>query len=123
MRKFPVLVAIALSGVAVADQVNKDADCNTNCPEGTRLAEFDITEFAQAETENGAFLFVTETCESFCEPITPCVLPNVPVVDSSGFRCELLVGLSDFEPVDDLDLSWGLDWDPVAAEYAPGTTP
>lgn len=43
----------------------------------------------------------------------PGITPNVPVVDSSGFRCEPLPGVADFEPVDELDMRFGDWWNAV----------
>lgn len=109
------LLSLGIAAVVYAG-ANDRAECETLCPAGTRLSTIEDTEFAQAEAERGAFLYVTETCESFCEPIVPCITPNVPVVDAAGFRCQPLVGWSDFEPPDDVDMSFGDLWDEAQAE-------
>ena len=103
------------AAAAVRAGANDQNSCSTECPAGTRLSTIEVTEFTQAEAENGTFLYVTESCETFCEPVVPCILPNVPIVDAAGFRCQPLAGLFEFEPIDEIDFSFAEAWDPAQA--------
>ena len=86
--------------------------CTPFCPAGSRLATFAKTERALAQdTFGGAFLYVKEGCETYCEPLIRCVPPNVPVVAQDDFRCQLLPGYSRLEAPDEVDLSFGTLWD------------
>jgi len=119
VKRIFVIVAAGLAlglSAAVWANANDRAQCETACPSGTRLSTIEQTEYAQANAENGTFLYVTESCEAFCEPVVPCITPNVPVVDGSGFRCEPLPGVADFEPDSEVDLSFGDLWDASQAE-------
>ncbi len=102
---------LLIGATVVYAGVNDSVTCETSCPAGTRLTNIDVVDYNQAEAESGVFLYVTESCESFCEPIVPCILPNVPVVDASGFQCQPLPGLNSLPPVEDVDLSFGTAWD------------
>jgi hypothetical protein len=90
---------------------NDNVNCSVECPDGTRVSNIELSEFRRAEASNGTFLYASASCESFCEPIVPCVLPNVPVVTQAGFTCQPLVGLDDFEPVDEIDFTFTELWD------------
>ena len=112
MRRVLLFVAAtaAIAGTVYAG-ANDNSLCQGTCPEGTRLSNIEVTEYSQASAQNGTFVYVTEECEAYCEPVIPCILPNVPVVDSNGFRCEPLIGLSDFEPIDQIDFTFATSWD------------
>jgi hypothetical protein len=87
--------------------------CTASCPAGARIATFATTEKALAQdTFGGAFLYVKEGCETYCEPLTRCVPPNVPVVKDDTFACQLLPGFTRLEAPDTVDLSFGQLWDP-----------
>ncbi len=95
---------------------NEDLGCSVECPGGSRLSNIEVSEYNTEYARRGTFLYVEESCESFCEPIVPCVLPNVPVVTAEeGFACQPLVGLDAFEPIDDIDFSFAGSWNEAEA--------
>mgnify|MGYP003332680641 CR=1 FL=1 len=93
--------------------------CATECPAGTRKVSFSEAEYTDI-TNGGRFLYSeSQSCEAACEPLQPCVLPNVPeIVATEGgteYRCSPLEGFSQIPAPSDLDLSFGSRWDPSLA--------
>lgn len=117
-----VVVCVATAACAAADagdrSVTRQAQapaCTQQCPDGARIATFKTTasEIA-ADTFGGAFLYVTDGCETYCEPLTRCLPPNVPVVSQGAFQCQLLPGYTKLPAPETVDLSFGTLWDPAA---------
>lgn len=105
---------VAVSANA-APATSQTLDCEVDCPDGTRLADF--SENILRAAADGAFIWVEDSCEASCAPIVPCQWPNVPVVTpEQGFRCEPLSGFSAMEPDQEVDLSFGALFDPELAD-------
>lgn len=59
MKRTLVVVTAGLAlglGAVVYANANDRAQCQTACPDGTRLSTIEETEYAQANSENGTFL-------------------------------------------------------------------
>lgn len=86
--------------------------CSQSCPDGARVATFKTSASEIAlDTFGGAFLYVKNGCETYCEPLTRCLAPNVPVVSNGAFQCQLLPGYTKLEDPANVDLSFGSLWD------------
>lgn len=112
-----VLVALAYAPSASAQTVT----CRASCPPGTQLASF--SEEVLKEVAEGAFVWVEQSCEATCAPITPCRWPNIPEVTAAdGFACRPLAGYSALEPDAEVDLSFGVHFDPELARPSGGNS-
>ena len=87
--------------------------CTTACPDGTQVTSYATATERNTLVDRGAFLLIEGSCESLCTPIQPCLPPSVPVVDDNGFRCQALEGFSTIPNDADVDLDFGLLWDPA----------
>lgn len=86
--------------------------CGDVCPDGTRRASFSDVNVSSTET----VIVVERSCETACEPITPCVAPNVPRVwvegDVSHYSCAPLPGMDGIPAARDVDLTFAGYWEP-----------
>lgn len=78
--------------------------CDQPCPEGTRKSTFEAVLRGEAGVAVGA------SCESYCEPITTCLAPQVPVITGDTYACASVEGISSITPDDAVDFSFTDAW-------------
>lgn len=93
-----------------------DPECSEACPDGTRRATFD-----EAAAARGQQFYVQQSCETLCEPVQPCVPPNIPVVTADDYQCAPLEGFADIPAAADIDFSFALEWEPSVSTPVEGT--
>lgn len=103
-----------LSGCLGAQEV----ECGDACPPGTALA-------ASSTVRVDAVQVVSSECAATCNPIEPCLPPNVPAAwRSEGelfFECQALGGYGTLPDIDEIDTSFGETWAPIPEllEFSP----
>ncbi len=118
MRRIALLLWLAGCGAAADDPTrtpdggtiwngtNTDTiafnQCDAVCPDGTQQAEYSSLEILTTE----AFYTLDGECQSVCEPIAPCVWPNVPVISANAYGCMPLEGFVDFPETSQVDFGW-----------------
>jgi len=84
-----------------------ELECSDACPEGTALA-------SGSALRSDSFQVLSSSCTATCDPIEPCLPPNVPVFEGSGeaiqFECRAQDGYGTLPRADDLDTQFGYAW-------------
>ena len=89
-----------------------EVECSDACPEGSSLA-------SGSALRSDSFQVLAASCTATCDPIQPCLPPNVPVFEGSGesvrFECRAQDGYGTLPRADDLDTQYGYAWAPIPA--------
>ncbi len=108
MRRFALLL---LAGCAGGGGAGADGDlalssCSTDCPAGTRNSNYETV------LRSGGGVATEGSCESYCEPITTCLAPQVPVITADSYECASVEGISSIPADDEVDFSFAEGWNP-----------
>ncbi len=97
-----MLVACAGDPGDVLPDLHEFDPCDAQCPDGTEKAKYTDVEIVLSD----AFYVLDGECESVCEPISPCIWPNVPAISAAGYSCVPLPGYNDFPAPSEVPFGW-----------------